>query len=123
MNVVKSERGAAAVEFAMILPLLILIFFGIIEFGRAYNIQLGVTQAARETVRHMAIKGDWVAAQAHGRAASPSLQGAQMQLEVSPASCATGDTVTVVVKYPFDSLTGIAGDMMLTGKAAMRCGG
>lgn len=123
MRVVNSEKGAAAVEFALVLPLLILIIFGIIEFGRAYNIQLGVTHAARDTARHMAIKEDWSAAKSHGRSTSPSLQSSQMQFEVSPDSCTTSDTVTVVVKYPFDSLTGIAGDMLLTGKAAMRCGG
>lgn len=45
------ERGAAAVEFAIILPLLILILFGIIEFGLLlYNKQM-ITNASREGAR------------------------------------------------------------------------
>ena len=45
------DRGAAAVEFALLLPLLLLIVFGIIDFGRALNAQITLTQAAREGAR------------------------------------------------------------------------
>lgn len=45
------ERGAAAVEFALLLPLLLLVAFGIIDFGRALNAQITLTQAAREGAR------------------------------------------------------------------------
>jgi Flp pilus assembly protein TadG len=45
------ERGAAAVEFAMILPLLILLVFGIVQFSIAYNRQQGLHAAAREGAR------------------------------------------------------------------------
>ena len=45
------DRGAAAVEFALLLPLLLLLVFGIIDFGRALNAQVTLTQAAREGAR------------------------------------------------------------------------
>jgi Flp pilus assembly protein TadG len=45
------DRGAAAVEFALLLPLLLLLLFGIIDFGRALNAQITLTQAAREGAR------------------------------------------------------------------------
>ena len=45
------ESGAAAVEFAMILPLLILLVFGIVQFSLAYNRQQGLHAAAREGAR------------------------------------------------------------------------
>jgi Flp pilus assembly protein TadG len=45
------DRGAAAVEFALILPLLLLLLFGIVDFGRALNAQITITQAAREGAR------------------------------------------------------------------------
>jgi len=45
------DRGAAAVEFALLLPVLLLIVFGLIDFGRALNAQITLTQAAREGAR------------------------------------------------------------------------
>jgi len=45
------DRGAVAVEFAILLPVLLLLVFGIIDFGRALNAQIALTQAAREGAR------------------------------------------------------------------------
>ncbi len=46
-----SERGVAAVEFAIIFPLMLLLMFGIIEFGTMMYDQIMVTNAAREGAR------------------------------------------------------------------------
>jgi hypothetical protein len=43
------------VEFALVLPLLLLVVFGIIDFGRALNAQITITQAAREGARLAAL--------------------------------------------------------------------
>jgi len=45
------DRGATAVEFALLLPVLLLLLFGIIDFGRALNAQITLTQAVREGAR------------------------------------------------------------------------
>jgi|GEM_PF-334960 len=45
------DRGAAAVEMAIVLPLLLFVLFGLIDFGRAYNAQIQLSAAAREGVR------------------------------------------------------------------------
>lgn len=45
------ERGASAVEFALLLPLLMIILFGIIEFGMALYRQAILTNASREGAR------------------------------------------------------------------------
>ena len=50
----KSESGANAVEFALILPILIVLIFGIFFGGLAYNRQLALTQSAREGARFAA---------------------------------------------------------------------
>jgi Flp pilus assembly protein TadG len=50
-----NERGAAAVEFAIVLPLLILLVFGIVEFSMLYNRQQGLHAAAREGARIAAL--------------------------------------------------------------------
>jgi hypothetical protein len=47
----RDERGAAAVEFALVMPLLILLLFGIIEFARVWNARQTLTDAAREGAR------------------------------------------------------------------------
>jgi Flp pilus assembly protein TadG len=49
------ERGAAAVEMALILPLLLLIVGGIIDFGRFFYTQNIVVNAAREGARSRAM--------------------------------------------------------------------
>jgi Flp pilus assembly protein TadG len=51
----RDERGAAAVEFALVLPVIILLLFGIIEFGRAWNVKQVLTDAAREGARVAAV--------------------------------------------------------------------
>ena len=53
----RRPRGQALVEFALILPLLMLVLFGIVEFGRAWNAKQVLTDAAREGAR-LAVVGD-----------------------------------------------------------------
>jgi len=57
-NLRKSERGQSAVEFALVLPILIIILLGIIEFGWFLNAKITITSAAREGARVYAIHGD-----------------------------------------------------------------
>jgi Flp pilus assembly protein TadG len=45
------ERGTALVEFALVLPLLLLILFGVLDFGKAFNYWNRETQAAAEGAR------------------------------------------------------------------------
>jgi len=47
----RRERGAAAVEMALVLPVLLFLLMGLIDFGRAYSAQIQLSQAAREGVR------------------------------------------------------------------------
>ncbi|QCQ22966.1 pilus assembly protein [Desulfoglaeba alkanexedens ALDC] len=51
----KAEKGAAAVEFAIILPILIMLLFGIFQFGIAFNNYIAITHAAREGARLAAV--------------------------------------------------------------------
>ena len=47
----KDQRGASAVEFAIVLPLLVVFVFGIIEFGLIFYNKAMVTNASREAAR------------------------------------------------------------------------
>lgn len=51
----KRENGQALVEFALVLPLFLLILFGIIEFGFAFAFKMQVQNASREATRYAAI--------------------------------------------------------------------
>jgi Flp pilus assembly protein TadG len=51
----RRDRGAVAVEFALLFPVLLLLVFGMIDFGRALNAQITITQAARTGARLAAV--------------------------------------------------------------------
>ncbi|MFW3384594.1 UNVERIFIED_CONTAM: TadE/TadG family type IV pilus assembly protein [Kocuria sp. CPCC 205274] len=120
----KSERGAVAVEFALVLPLLLTIIFAIIELGHAYNVQISVTHAAREAARTMAVEQVWSDAVTAAQTSSPSLDPASLALTPDPATCSPGATVEVTAQYPLPGLTGLMpAGITVTGKAAMQCGG
>ena len=49
------ERGAAAVEFALILPVLLILLLGIIDFGLYYYNDLQLTHVARDAARYLSV--------------------------------------------------------------------
>jgi len=53
-KILKSNRGVAAVEMALILPLLLVMLFGIIEFGAVLYNKAVITNASREGARFAA---------------------------------------------------------------------
>lgn len=120
------ERGAAAVEFALVAPVLILLLLGIFEFGRAFHTQTALSAAAREGARYMAIHDDASGATEVTIAAAPSLPLTAGAVTVSPGSCTPESTVTVTASLNHTWLTGFvgaAGSTELTGVGVMRCGG
>jgi Flp pilus assembly protein TadG len=50
-RLVEEREGQALVEFAMVLPMLLLLVLGLFEFARAWNVQQVMTDAAREAAR------------------------------------------------------------------------
>jgi Flp pilus assembly protein TadG len=54
---IRSEAGAELVEFALVLPLLLLVFGGIVDFGLLLQRQQVVTNAAREGARLAILPG------------------------------------------------------------------
>ena len=51
ISLIRQKRGQSVVEFALVFPLLLLVLFGITEFGRAWATQNVLTSAAREGAR------------------------------------------------------------------------
>ncbi len=126
----RDERGASAVEFGLIVPLLLVLLVGIIEFGHAFQVQGTLTAAAREGARRMALQNDQTQARDAVREATGSLTAdlTDAQISIDPASCpvsADTDTdVVVTIEYPMPFLTGLFGASVdLTGRGVMRCQG
>ncbi|MCW2918972.1 MAG: TadE family protein [Actinomycetia bacterium] len=121
----KCDRGAAAVEFALILPVLMLFVFGIIDFGRAYWAKITVTEAAREAVRTVALTPD--GSDPSGKGKNIGAQAANpLTVTVSPTStCDSGQPeASVTVTYQFSSATLFTAlNGPISGTAVMQCPG
>ena len=118
------ERGAVAVEFALLLPIVIMLVMGVIEFGRGYNATIELTGAVREGARALALgqsssdAEDAIVAASPGLSPVPSVSGV--------ASCPNGDdrasvTATYSLSYNIPLVTQGTWDISRTG--VMRCGG
>ena len=121
----RSERGAVAVEFAILAPILVMLLMGIMEFGRAYNAQVSLTNAAREGVRVMTISNNQASARTAAKNAAVSLIPGltDSNITFSSTSCTTNAQMTVTITYSLSTLTGIAGPFSMNGKGVMVCGG
>jgi Flp pilus assembly protein TadG len=89
----RGERGAVAVEFALIFPLLMVLVFGVIDFGRAFNAQETLTQAAREGSRLAAVCNSSTPSPTCGDVSSRTLAAATNLTGVSvavPSTCPAG---------------------------------
>lgn len=121
----RRERGAAAVEFALVVLLLVTLVFGGLEFGRLWMMQSSLSQAARDAARELAIKKDTADVQA--RLDEVFIFGSPTYTQSScPASSdpTVVDSAQVVASYEAGFMTGFFGDSLtLTGEGTMRCGG
>jgi Flp pilus assembly protein TadG len=124
------ERGAELVEFALVLPLLLLIVLGTIEFGRAYYTYHLLSKGLRDGARYAATSrlrsdGTWVSTDSPSVTSrtqnvvvygKPTLSGSEpkiipdlttAQITVTPSAIPSGSTdlyVTVAAAYPYQPL-------------------
>jgi Flp pilus assembly protein TadG len=62
----RHQRGQALVEFALILPVFLLVLFGLIDAGRFVYMNSVLSQAAREGARVAAVEASWLGSTATG---------------------------------------------------------
>lgn len=137
MPKVNRERGAAAVEFAIVMPLLMVLMVGIMEFGYAFFIQASVAAAARVGVRYYTINWNSTDSATRLAAIQTAINMAKSAVpdgtKVTAATafsplCAKDSETTLVVTYKYGSLTGLfdsvlGSNIIITGKGSMQCGG
>ena len=112
---------------ALVLPLLLILVFGIIDFGRMLNAQITVSAAAREGARVASFGGD-----PRARAEAVAGDDVSVAVDACPSPVVTDDA-RVTVTYPFSFVTpigalaglfgasGPSGDVTLTGRGVMPC--
>ena len=100
----RSERGQSMTEFALVLPLLVLILFSIIQFGIAFNHYISLTDAVRAGARKGAVARQLSdpsgATIASVRAAATDLKPSDLQISVE-SSWNPGEEVIVTASYPY----------------------
>jgi Flp pilus assembly protein TadG len=138
------EKGASAVEFALVLPVLIVILFGIIEFGFIIYDKAVITNASREGARTGIVYRQDVSSGAPTAVSTADItstvvnycMGALITLGGGPAvpsttvtgNCAVaGSALTVAVSYPYTFLVlpnfvnGLSGAITLNASTVMNC--
>jgi Flp pilus assembly protein TadG len=100
----RTERGQTMVEFAIVLPVLMLVVFAIIQFGILYNNFVALTDAVRAGARTAAVSrtaADPVGATiARVQSATGDLDQAKLSVTVT-SGWQHGDDVTVAATYPY----------------------
>ena len=120
----KNNKGAALVEMAIILPLLLLIVFGIFEFGRAMVITNSLTNAAREGARQAAVSPPSTDVEPFVRSAIPFDQtGLEVISDPESPTPGSGNPIKITVTLPFHTVTQLIPMLdgkVLRGEASMR---
>lgn len=118
----KNERGAAVIEFAVVLPLLLLLLFSMIDFGRYFYTRITLSSATFEVAdaiaRGLLSAGDddatkrnkiggVVADIAPGIASFAQLDpSASLNLDPLPLACPNASTQTIArISTPFNSIS------------------
>jgi Flp pilus assembly protein TadG len=124
------ERGAAAVEFGIILPLLMLILFGIIEFGMIMYSREVITNASREGARTGIVQvtpkptAGQIQAVVTNYLTGTVINPGTATISVTGAGLTAPNTLDVTVTYPYNffapGVLGLGNTITLTAKTVMR---
>ena len=104
-KIARDQRGAAAVEFAVVLPVLVVILLGITEFGRLYwarsTMQMAINEAARFAMLDPTADGDEIEDYALDSATGLNPSRVSFTADLSEAGF-----VTIVGTYDFELVAG-----------------
>src|SRR5437016_8854858 len=102
-NRIGDEQGQTMVEFAVVLPILIVLLFGIVQFGILFNNYVTLTDAVRAGARAAAVSrqapNPGGIATAAVQPSAGGLNQANLGVHIA-SSCAPGPTATVSATYP-----------------------
>lgn len=112
------RRGAAVVEFAVVVPIFVLFVFGLIEYGRMVMVQQILTNASREAARVAVLEGSTErdvidAAVTYCAASRITIADDDVDVPLDPATADDGDPVTVTVGVAFRDVSWLPSPMYL----------
>ena len=93
-----AQRGTAAVEFALVLPLVLVVGLALVQTGLFVRDRLLLEAAARAGARAAAVSEDQAAVRAAALGAAPALDDGAIELTVARTGV-RGEPVTVSVRY------------------------
>ena len=105
---IKNKKGQAMVETIFVLPLLFLLIFGIIEFGRIYFTYMTLSNAAREGARYSAVGMSSTDVESHINNVTSTVGTVVVNIEDD----ATGDNIVVSIVHDLELITPIVGPMI-----------
>jgi Flp pilus assembly protein TadG len=122
---IRRDDGQAFVEFAIVLPMLVLLVFGITQFGMAFRNYLAITDAARVAARAAAVKRTSSPCTAARTAIQNTVSAGQWTQISGRITCTAGpnvgDQVKIAIKYPYSiGLPGVSASGDLTANATER---
>ncbi|HEY5584947.1 MAG TPA: TadE/TadG family type IV pilus assembly protein [Ruminiclostridium sp.] len=123
----KNHKGQALVEFAIILPVILLLVMGIFQFGMMLNSYLTIENASREGARAGIVGSSDAEIQELIIAISPILDPLNVTVDITPNETdrGSGDTLTVKVTYNYKLTVPIISSLfnnviVLNGQTSMR---
>src|SRR5581483_1465398 len=102
------ERGQALIEVALVLPMLLILAFGVVGVGKVIEAKMGVSAVAREAARAAALANNgeeaWTRGMLRGQdvAAGYGLGNGSLELTVAPGSFRRGGAVQAGTSYSVD---------------------
>jgi Flp pilus assembly protein TadG len=103
-HTIRNERGQTMVEFALVIPILCVVLFGILQFGALYNDYVTLTDATRVGARRAAVSrfesSPSAAAETAMRRAASGLTASKLIVSVN-STWKQGDPVVVEGTYPY----------------------
>lgn len=105
---IRNQKGQALVEMALVLPILLMLVFGIIEFGRIFNAYIIVSNASREGARYAAVGRSLTDIETDIDNLTSTL--GTVTIDVTPTD--DGESVKVTVTHPLPLITPIIGPMV-----------
>jgi Flp pilus assembly protein TadG len=119
------SKGQGLVEFALVLPLLLIVAVGVLDLGRIFFVLITVSNASREGARYLSFNPDDIAYAGdpfHDTKAAAVQEASGSIITLTPANvvpscsatitidgnqlCAAGSTATVTVNYQLDLVAG-----------------